>query len=117
MESSMNTCSITEHKSFPERINASSEIPQAEKMIPISQLLDDNGQEISSQWKENLKNGTICAVVVELENGNQMFLQPRVILQEGGTREITVPSTAHFVRDEETQEPIWRLSTVSGGNL
>ena len=109
----MNTCSITEHKHFPERINASSEIPQTEKMIPISQLLDDKGQEISSQWKENLTNGTICAVVVEMTDGNQMFLQPRNQQQT----EVLVPSNAHFVRDEETQEPIWRLSTVSGGSL
>ena len=117
MESNMNTVCSTERKSFPERINQASEIPQTETMIPISQLLDDKGQEISSQWKENLTNGNIAAVVVELENGNQMFLQPQAILQEGGTREVTVPSTAHFVRDEETQESIWRLSAVSGGNL
>ena len=113
----MNTVCSAERKSFPERINQASEVPQTDSMIPISQLLDDNGQEISSQWKESLTNGNIAAVVVELENGNQMFLHPRVILQEGGTREITVPSTAHFVRDEETQESIWRLSAVSGGSF
>ena len=110
------TCGVNGQKAYPERINQSKEIPQAEQMIPISQLLDDKGQEISSQWKENLTNGTICAVVVELENGDQLFLQPKSHTMEG-LREELVPSTAHFVRDEETQEPIWRLSTVSGGSL
>jgi hypothetical protein len=112
MESNMNTVCSTERKSFPERINQASEIPQTETMVSISQLLDDKGQEISSAWKENLTNGTIAAVVVELEDGNQMFLQP--ISQ--AHKEVLVPSSAHFVRDEETQESIWRLSTVSGGS-
>ena len=112
----MNTVCSNERKSFPARINQASEVPQTETMIPISQLLDDKGQEISSEWKTRLTNGTICAVVVELENGDQLFLQPKTQTMEG-LREELVPSTAHFVRDEETQEPIWRLSTVSGGNL
>ena len=108
----MNTVCSAERKSFPERINQASEVPQTDSMIPISQLLDDNGQEISSQWKESLTNGNIAAVVVELENGNQMFLQPISQAQ----KEVLVPSNAHFVRDEETQEPLWRLSAVSGGS-
>ena len=120
MEHNMNTteltCEVNEHKAYPARINQTSEIPQAEKMIAISQLLDDKGQEITSEWKTRLTNGTICAVVVELENGDQLFLQPKTQTMEG-LREELVPSTAHFVRDEETQEPIWRLSTVSGGSL
>jgi hypothetical protein len=115
MESNMNTVCSTERKSFPERINQASEVPQTETMIPISQLLDDKGQEIPSQWRDNLTNGLIAAVVIELENGNQMFLQPQINSMEG-VREQQVPSTAHFVRDEQTQEPIWRLSTVSGGS-
>ena len=109
MESIMNTC---ESKAYPERINQASEIPQAENMIPISQLLDDKGQEIPTNMKENLTNGNIAAVVVELEDGNQMFLQPISQAQ----KEVLVPSNAHFVRDEETQEPLWRLSAVSGGS-
>ena len=112
MESNMNTVCSTERKSFPERINQASEVPQTETMIPISQLLDDKGQEIPSQWRNNLTNGLIAAVVIELENGNQMFLQPMSQAQ----KEVLVPSNAHFVRDEQTQEPIWRLSTVSGGS-
>ena len=120
MESNMSTteltCGVNEQRAYPERINQSKEIPQAEQMIPITQLLDDKGQEISSQWKEKLTNGTICAVVIELENGNQMFLQPKSHTMEG-LREVLVPSSAHFVRDEVTQEPLWRLSTVSGGSL
>ena len=108
----MNTVCSTERKSFPERINQASEVPQTETMIPISQLLDDKCQEISSEWKKNLTNGLIAAVVIELENGNQMFLQPMSQAQ----KEVLVPSNAHFVRDEETQESIWRLSTVSGGS-
>ena len=108
----MNTVCSTERKSFPERINQASEVPQTETMIPISQLLDDKGQEIPSQWRNNLTNGLIAAVVIELENGNQMFLQPMSQAQ----KEVLVPSNAHFVRDEQTQEPIWRLSTVSGGS-
>ena len=62
--------------------------------------------------QENLTNGNIAAVVIELENGNQMFLQPISQAQ----KEVLVPSNAHFVRDEETQEPLWRLSAVSGGS-
>ena len=108
----MNTVCSTERKSFPERINQASEVPQTETMIPISELLDDKGQEIPSQWRNNLTNGLIAAVVIELENGNQMFLQPMSQAQ----KEVLVPSNAHFVRDEETQESIWRLSTVSGGS-
>ena len=108
----MNTVCSTERKSFPERINQASEVPQTETMIPISQLLDDKDQEIPSQWRNNLTNGLIAAVVIELENGNQMFLQPMSQAQ----KEVLVPSNAHFVRDEQTQEPIWRLSTVSGGS-
>ena len=108
----MNTVCSTERKSFPERINQASEVPQTETMIPISQLLDDKGQEIPANMKENLTNGNIAAVVVELENGNQMFLQPISQAQ----KEVLVPSNAHFVRDEVTQEPIWRLSAVSGGS-
>ena len=109
----MNTVCSTERKSFPERINQASEVPQTETMIPISELLHDKGQEIPSQWRNNLTNGLIAAVVIELENGNQMFLQPMSQAQ----KEVLIPSNAHFVRDEETQEPIWRLSTVSGGSL
>ena len=45
----MNTVCSTERKSFPERINQTSEVPQTETMIPISQLLDDKGQEIP-EW-------------------------------------------------------------------
>ena len=108
----MNTVCSTERKSFPARINQASEVPQTETMIPISELLDDKGQEIPSQWRDNLTNGLIAAVVIELENGNQMFLQPMSQAQ----KEVLVPSNAHFVRDEQTQEPIWRLSTVSGGS-
>ena len=95
----MNTVCSTERKSFPERINQASEVPQTETMIPISQLLDDKGQEIPSQWRNNLTNGLIAAVVIELENGNQMFLQPMSQAQ----KEVLVPSNAHFVRDEQTQ--------------
>ena len=109
----MNTVCSIERKSFPERINQASEIPQTETMIPISQLLDDKGQEIPKELRANLTNGLISAVVVELENGNQMFLQPMSQAQN----EVLVPSNAHFVRDEVTQEPLWRLSTVSGGSL
>ena len=109
----MNTVCSTERKSFPERINQTSEIPQTETMIPISQLLDDKGQEIPKELSGNLTNGTIAAVVIELESGDQMFLQPISQAQ----KEVLVPSNAHFVRDEVTQEPIWRLSTVSGGSL
>ena len=109
----MNTVCSTERKSFPERINQASEVPQTETMIPISQLLDDKGQEIPEELRANLTNGLISAVVVELENGNQMFLQPMSQAQ----KEVLVPSNAHFVRDEVTQEPLWRLSTVSGGSL
>ena len=112
MDSNMNTVCSTERKSFPERINQASEVPQTETMIPISQLLDDKGQEIPSNMKENLTNGNIAAVVVELENGNQMFLQPISQAQ----KEVLVPSNTQFVRDEVTQEPIWRLSAVSGGS-
>ena len=116
MESNMNTVCSTEMKSYPERINQTSEVPQTDTMIPISQLLDDKGQEIPANMKENLTNGNIAAVVIELEDGNQMFLQPKAQTMEG-TREVLVPSTAHFVRDEVTQEPLWRLSAVSGGSL
>jgi len=108
----MNTVCSTERKSYPERINQTSEIPQTETMIPISQLLDDKGQEIPKELRENLTNGTIAAVVIELESGDQMFLQPISQAQ----KEVLVPSNAHFVRDEVTQEPIWRLSTVGGGS-
>ena len=113
MESNMNTVCSTERKSFPERINQASEIPQTETMVPISQLLDDKGQEIPANMQENLTNGNIAAVVIELEDGNQMFLQPISQAQ----KEVLVPSNAHFVRDEVTQEPLWRLSAVSGGSL
>ena len=112
MESNMNTVCSTERKSFPERINQASEVPQTDTMIPISQLLDDRGQEISSEWKRSLTNGTIAAVVIELEGGNQMFLQPISQAQ----KEVLVPSNAHFVRDEETQEQLWKLPAVSGGS-
>ena len=113
MTSNMNTVcgSSLGLKSFPARINQASEIPQTETMIPISQLLDDKGQEISSQWKQNLTNGKVGAVVVELEDGGIMFLQPISQAQ----KEVLVPSTAHFVRDEETQEALWRLPTVTAG--
>ena len=113
MESNMNTVCSTEMKSYPERINQTSEVPQTDTMIPISQLLDDKGQEIPANMQENLTNGNIAAVVIELEDGNQMFLQPISQAQ----KEVLVPSNAHFVRDEETQEPLWRLSAVSGGSL
>ena len=111
MESNMNTVCSTEMKSYPERINQTSEVPQTETMIPISQLLDDKGQEIPANMQENLTNGNIAAVVIELEDGNQMFLQPISQAQ----KEVLVPSNAHFVRDEETQEPLWRLPSVSAG--
>ena len=112
MTSNMNTVCSAERKSYPERINQTSEVPQTETMIPISQLLDDKGQEIPANMQENLTNGNIAAVVIELEDGNQMFLQPISQAQ----KEVLVPSNAHFVRDEETQEPLWRLSAVSGGS-
>ena len=97
---------------LPDRISSANEIPQTDKMIPISQLLDDKGQEIPNRYKENLANGNICAVVVDID-GKNLFLQPKLM----SGQEITVPSNAHFVRDEATQEPLWRLATVSGGSI
>ena len=114
MTDNMNTTVCGMSKGYPERINQSKEIPQAEEMIPISQLLDDKGNPIPQSLKDNLTNGNICAVVVEMEDGNQLFLQPKSQTMEG-LREELVPATAHFVRDEETQESIWRLPTVSAG--
>ena len=106
----MNTVCSTEMKSYPERINQTSEVPQTETMVSISQLLDDKGQEISSTWKEAITN-SVMAVHVELEDGNQLLLQPMT----QSHKEVLVPSNAHFVRDELTQEPIWRLPSVSAG--
>ena len=110
MESNMNTVCSTEMKSYPERINQTSEVPQTDTMIPISQLLDDKGQEISSTWKEAITD-SVMAVHIELEDGNQLLLQPMT----QSHKEVLVPSNAHFVRDELTQEPIWRLPSVSAG--
>ena len=31
--------------------------------------------------------------------------------------EVSVQSSAHFVRDESTQDPMWRLATVSVGSI
>ena len=108
----MNTVCSTERKSFPERLNKASEVPQTDTMIPISQLRDDKGREIPTHMKENLTNGNIAAVVIELEDGNQMFLQPISQAQ----KEVLVPSNAHFVRDDETQEQLWKLPSLSGGS-
>ena len=107
----MNTVCERQFAPITHRINQASEIPQTDTMIPISELKDDKGQEIPTNMKENLTNGNIAAVVVELDNGNQMFLQPISQAQ----KEVLVPSNAHFVRDEETQEPLWRLPSVSAG--
>ena len=111
MESNMNTVCERQFAPITHRVNQASEIPQTETMIPITQLLDDKGQEIPANMQENLTNGNIAAVVIELEDGNQMFLQPISQAQ----KEVLVPSNAHFVRDEETQEPLWRLPSVSAG--
>ena len=97
---------------LPDRISSADEIPQTDKMIPISQLLDDKGQEIPDSLKANLTNGKIRAVVVDV-NGKNLFLQPQMMNGE----EVSVPSNAHFVRDESTQEPLWRLATVAGGSI
>tara|TARA_Y100000310_G_C20418587_1_gene685547 strand:+ start:412 stop:741 length:330 start_codon:yes stop_codon:yes gene_type:complete len=97
---------------LPDRISRADEIPQTDKMIPISQLLDDKGQEIPAHLKANLTNGKICAVVVDID-GKNLFLQPQMMNGE----EVSVPSNAHFVRDESTQEPLWRLATVAGGSI
>ena len=106
----MNSCGTTLH--LPDRISTAEEIPQTDKMIPISQLLDDKGEEIPAHLKANLTNGKICAVVVDID-GKNLFLQPQMMNGE----EVSVPSSAHFVRDESTQEPMWRLATVAGGSI
>ena len=106
----MNTVCERQFAPITHRVNQASEIPQTETMIPITELKDDKGQEISSTWKENLTN-SILAVHIELEDGNQLLLQPMTQAQ----KEVLVPSNAHFVRDEITQEPIWRLPSVSAG--
>ena len=100
-------------KPFPERINASSEVPQADVMTPISQIPDDKGNPISEHWKEAILNGLIGAVVVNV-NGKPMFLQPKINSASGVVEQL-VPAGSHFVRDESTQEPLWRLPAVSGG--
>jgi len=110
MEHNMNTVCERQFAPITHRVNQSSEIPQTETMIPISELKDDKGQEISSTWKNALTD-SILAVHIELEDGNQLLLQP---MKQSGKEEL-VPSNAHFVRDELTQEPIWRLPSVSAG--
>ena len=87
------------------------EIPQAEKMLPISQILDDKGSPLADHWQKSLTNGNIAAVLVEV-NGKELFLQPKGM----NGMEIQVPAHAHFVRDEATQEQILRLRAVSGGS-
>ena len=106
----MNTVCERQFAPITHRINQASEIPQTETMIPISELKDDKGQEISATWKAALTD-SIFGVHIELENGDQLFLQPMSQAQ----KEVLVPSNAHFVRDEETQEPLWRLPSVSAG--
>ena len=110
MESNMNTVCERQFAPITHRVNQASEIPQTETMIPITQLLDDKGQEISSTWKEAITD-SVMAVHIELEDGNQLLLQPMT----QSHKEVLVPSNAHFVRDELTQEPIWRLPSVSAG--
>jgi len=106
----MNTVCERQFAPITHRINQASEIPQTDTMIPISELKDDKGQEISATWKAALTD-SILGVHIELENGDQLFLQPMSQAQ----KEVLVPSNAHFVRDEETQEPLWRLPSVSAG--
>ena len=91
-------------------ITKPSEIPQAEKMLPITQILDDKGQPVEARWVEALSNGNIFSVLVEVD-GKDLLLQPK-----GMNGMLTqVPSHAHFVRDEETQEQILRIPAVVGG--
>ena len=104
-------CGITVGQQLADRTIAKpSEIPQAEKMLPLTQILDDKGRPIEERWVQALSNGNIAAVLVEVE-GKELFLQPK-----GMNGMLTqVPSNAHFVRDEATQEQILRLPAVAGG--
>ena len=87
-----------------------SEIPQAEKMLPLTQILDDKGLPIEDRWVQALSNGNILSVLVDVD-GKDLLLQPK-----GMNGMLTqVPAHAHFVRDEETQEQILRIPAVAGG--
>ena len=99
---------------YPDRINTTDEIPQAEEMVAISSLKDDKGKELPNHIRESITNGTTGAIVISA-NGKLLFLQPYVSTQQG-VEEVKVPSSAFYVRDEVTQEPILRLAAVGGGS-
>ena len=98
---------------YPDRINQASEVVHADKMVGITTLKDDQGNDLPEHFRTALTSGTIAAVVVNV-NGKHLFLQPFINTQEAVVEQ-QVPSTSFYVRDEETQEPLWRLATVAGG--
>ena len=105
-------CGIVAGQQLADRTIAKpNEIPQTEKMLPISQILDDRNEPIADHWQKSLTNGDIAAVLVEVD-GKELFLQPKGM----NGMEVQVPSHAHFVRDEATQEQILRLRAVGGGS-
>ena len=99
---------------FPDRIHTQDDIPQTEEMVAISSLKDDQGKELPNHIRESITNGTTGAIVISA-NGKLLFLQPYVSTAQG-VEEVKVPSSAFYVRDEVTQEPILRLAAVGGGS-